>query len=451
VVRPSRGFDPKAESGPLAAFTLLLPMAWGGDGRGPGRRDERGTTEAFQASYSRGWLILSGLAGILSGPCLSAMGRQWASDRRIWFTIVGTGLDRPIFGRFGVFSGGMFGLWPVYSRAEGYDFEVLDADRVTANDLTKTQIFVRSIRQVWADDERQAINAFLSRGGSLLVLGDHTDVFGLMGGFNTLLADYGIQFRFDSAYHNRKGWRGCEAAAPDAIASRWDTESPARPSGHRSRSSGGARPLLTARHGHSDLGSRGNVMGSFLGIINTQGRRLGDQVLAAIATVGRGRVVVLGDTSPFQGGLSYSYSRVSARCSTGSPARLASSNAPARTVAASHLSRRSSHSGIAGREKCCHGACGGVVDRIAEPGSSRDLTAAQSRSVRTRRLSTASHLPSVGHFDSRSIRSALSILRFSVVASESSTLPSGSQAISRARVVAFVAPQRPFTPGESTI
>ena len=34
--------------------------------------------------------------------------------------------DRPVFGRFGGFSGGMFGLLPVYCRAEGYDFDVID-------------------------------------------------------------------------------------------------------------------------------------------------------------------------------------------------------------------------------------------------------------------------------------------------------------------------------------
>ena len=42
--------------------------------------------------------------------------------------------DRPVFGTFGTFSGGMFGLLPVYCRAEGYDFEVIDkTDRSVAD------------------------------------------------------------------------------------------------------------------------------------------------------------------------------------------------------------------------------------------------------------------------------------------------------------------------------
>ena len=36
------------------------------------------------------------------------------------------------------------------------------------------------------------------------MLGDHTDVFGLMCGFNTLLSPLGIEFRFDSAYKVRE-------------------------------------------------------------------------------------------------------------------------------------------------------------------------------------------------------------------------------------------------------
>ena len=44
-------------------------------------------------------------------------------------------------------------------------------------------------------------------------------------------------------------------------------------------------------------------MGSFLGNYHyDEGERLGDVVLVATATHGRGRVVVWGDTSAFQGG-----------------------------------------------------------------------------------------------------------------------------------------------------
>jgi len=145
----------------------------------------------------------------------------------------------------------------------------------------------------------------------LLVLGDHTDVFGLMQGFNTLLDAFGIQFRFDSAYHVRETWRGSQVAAPDAVAWGWDAENPSVAVGASLELSGPARPLLTGRYGFSDAGVRENYVGSFLGNYSyDRGEKLGDVVLVATATRGRGRVVAWGDTSAFQGGLSSSYAKV---------------------------------------------------------------------------------------------------------------------------------------------
>ena len=132
--------------------------------------------------------------------------------------------------------------------------------------------------------------------------GDHTDVFGLMRGFNSLLGPLGIRFRFDSAMKARETWRGCQAAAPDAIAWGWDDENPGVAVGASLELSGSARPLLVGRYGFSDNGVRENVMGSFLGNYHyDKGERLGDVVLAATTTYGHGRIVVWGDTSAFQG------------------------------------------------------------------------------------------------------------------------------------------------------
>jgi hypothetical protein len=158
--------------------------------------------------------------------------------------------------------------------------------------------------------ERQVIYDFIARGGSLLVLGDHTDVFGLMRGFNSLLEPLGIKFRFDSAYKARETWRGCQAAAPDAVAWGWDDQNPGVAVGASLEFSGSARPLLVGHYGFSDNGVRENAIGSHLGNYHHDpGERLGDVVLVATTTYGRGRVVVWGDTSAFQGVSSY-YSAV---------------------------------------------------------------------------------------------------------------------------------------------
>ena len=114
----------------------------------------------------------------------------------------------------------------------------------------------------------------MARGGSLLVLGDHTDVFGLMRGFNTLLGPLGIRFRFDSAYKARETWRGCQAAAPDLDRMGMGRREP------RSRrrrfawsSADHARPLLVGRYAFSDAGIRENVMGSLPGQLPLRSRR----------------------------------------------------------------------------------------------------------------------------------------------------------------------------------
>jgi hypothetical protein len=262
------------------------------------------------------WLSLftACLAAALASVCLTGTSLIGPAAAKTILVHNRGGLDwdRPVFGRFGAFSGGMFGLLPVYCRAEGYAFDVIDKDAIAPADLEKTQILVLiNSPKVWSDAERQVILDFMARGGSLLVLGDHTDVFGLMRGFNRLLGPLGIQFRFDSAYKMREGWRGCQAASTDVVAWGWDEENPSVAVGASLELSGSARALLTGRYGFSDLGVRENSIGSFLGNYHYDaGERLGDVVLVATATYGRGRVVVWGDTTAFQGGLSYSYPRV---------------------------------------------------------------------------------------------------------------------------------------------
>jgi hypothetical protein len=393
---------------------------------------------AFCLVWNRSRLLpiaLSGFAAALAGVCLVGTAFIEPAARRSVrvFNSGGLDWDRPVFGQFGAFSSGMFGLWPVYCRAEGYDFEVIDkagnreagvakqtevtapakaalapkkgtegitpsqesgrgaqvvrstdtgkmpvpherpraipdgalppfksntgfqpvdeqpADKtpvprepsmggsdetppprnngtgfqpvegkptgmphvpqetIEPADLRRTQVLVLiNSPKVWDERERRTILEFVASGGSLLVLGDHTDVFGLMRGFNGLLEPLGIQYRFDSAYKARASWRGCQAAAPDAVAWGWDDENPGVAVGASLELSGWARPLLVGRYGFSDVGARENVMGSYLGNYHYDpGERLGDVVLVATATYGWGRVVVWGDTSAFQGVSSY--------------------------------------------------------------------------------------------------------------------------------------------------
>ncbi len=124
---------PEVSSGPLAAFSrvAVYGMFWLGvgalaDAFLPGRRC--GLLAASRASAHGFPVMAAGVPAALAGLCLvgtTPFGP--ASTRSIRVHNYG-GLDweLPVFGRFGSFSAGMFGLLPIYCRADGHDFDVID-------------------------------------------------------------------------------------------------------------------------------------------------------------------------------------------------------------------------------------------------------------------------------------------------------------------------------------
>ncbi len=215
------------------------------------------------------------------------------------------GLDweRPAVGRFGAFGGGMFGTWPVYCRAEGYDFGVIDESTVEAVDLrgVQTLVLVNSPK-IWDQRQRRTIYDFVVRGGSLLVLGDHTGVFGLMRGFNSLFSPLGIQFRFDSAYRRGSPGAGARRQCPTPCARAGTMKTPASRLVHRSSYPDPLGRCWSAAMGFPIEAFAKMPSAAFWETIHyDRGEQLGDTVLAATATYGRGRVVVWGDTPRFRG------------------------------------------------------------------------------------------------------------------------------------------------------
>ncbi len=490
------------------------------------RRGQAGAGGGCQGSARAArqrWLVSASLARPISDRRLG--------DPFACFNSGGLDWDRPVYGRFGPFTGGMFGLWPVYSRADGYDFDTIDKapttravapaslsvasvgaalsvdaparrsaslkdqdDLVAAQpapvrrghldpaagptggldvesaaaaaditsprretiepaDLQDTQTLVLiNSPKIWDDREQRTIYDFVGRGGSLLVLGDHTDVFGLMRGFNSLLGPVGIQFRFDSVHKARQSWRGCQAAAPDAVAWGWDEENPGVAVGASLQLSGSARPLLVGRYAFSDKGARENVVGSYLGNYHFDvGERLGDLVLVATATHGRGRVVVWGDTSAFQG-VSYYYSDVvSPMLAWLSRPAAWTERPPVRAAAAIGLLVA-----IAWLWLSRGGACESAVIAL---GLLLGLGVPWylSRSHREARLPVSddtvlfdrSHLPLIGHYGARVNPIGplnTNLMRSGFRVGEMRNWDSA--AIGRAKGVAFVAPQRSFTAAE---
>ncbi len=249
------------------------------------------------------------LSGIVIGAAslVFLAGWRWPApdDRRVAFLNVG-GFDwkRPTVEELGVFSSGMFGLLPVYLEDWGWRVRTVDLAEVRSLGRRDAQILVLiNCHHVWEEPERIALEAFLREGGSILVLGDHTDVFGLMRGFNSLLEPWGIRYHFDSAYHSGRSWRDDVEWKPGLLGLWRDPLAAGIGIGASLEIVPPARTIVAARYGFGDEGMRDNVVGAFLGDYEYEpGERLGDLVLVAMSQIGQGRVVVYGDTSGFQNG-----------------------------------------------------------------------------------------------------------------------------------------------------
>jgi hypothetical protein len=215
-------------------------------------------------------------------------------------------LTKPQAGRYGLIQSGMYGaMWDLLERA-GYRCIRIDRDQLARDGalVDVSTLVIIMPRTVFAAAANDAVWRFVDRGGGLLVLGDHTDLFGVMEPLNRLLDPVGIGFSFDSAFPVRRHWQyaldlhphALTAGLPDQLEIQIGTGSSLRLTGTRSS------PLIVGRYAFGDFGNRLNIdRGGLLGDYRYQaGERLSDVPLVATAAHGAGRVVVFGDTSTFQ-------------------------------------------------------------------------------------------------------------------------------------------------------
>lgn len=182
---------------------------------------------------------------------------------------------------------------------------VITAERLRGVDAA---IFINPTRQPGAC-EVACLKAYVESGGGLLVLGDHTDIGGSREALNSILSFTGIRFNFDSAIPLRQHWRGCLEVRPHPVTRRL-----VRAPGCELRAqlavgaslaiTKAAGPLILGRYGFADHGdSLNGGVAAFLGnAVRDRDEKVGDVVLVAGQDIGRGRVLVFGDTSPFQNG-----------------------------------------------------------------------------------------------------------------------------------------------------
>jgi hypothetical protein len=255
--------------------------------------------------------------------------------------------DFPAYGKYGKDAVGMFGLWPVYLTTLGYETEIVVQNRtqflqtvqppdqnitrylnltdyttiteqetITPTLLEGAALLVISNLNIsFSKQEQTIIWEFINNGGSLLVIGDHTNVGGLQAPLNELLVPVGIRFRFDAALplDEKFKWLTCTNLLYHPITIPVvNLDELQYGVGASLDVSASAFPLVIGTKALSDEGNETNEDIAFLGDYEyNKGEQLGDVILVAAAYYGQGKVLVFGDTSMFQNpALPFSYSFV---------------------------------------------------------------------------------------------------------------------------------------------
>lgn len=182
--------------------------------------------------------------------------------------------------------------------------DIIESNTISEDLLKDVDIFVViSINKKFTPQEHKTIWKYVENGGSLLVLGDHTDIAGMKEPLNDLLSPVGINYRFDSGipidqYFN---WEPCydlmnhPITYNSEILDRIDISVGAT----LDINSVNSFPIILGKYGLSDKGDYKS--NSNLGDYEyNPGEQLGDVVLVAGSYYGNGKVIVFGDTSSFQ-------------------------------------------------------------------------------------------------------------------------------------------------------
>ena len=267
-------------------------------------------------------------------------------DQKIMFygqNMLGT-WDIPEYGKYGREASGMFGLLPIYLTASGYENElvvenittflnttqpvhenitryvnitdyvsIIESPEITRDILKDVNVFVvANINKSFSRNEKDVIWEYVENGGSLLVLGDHTNVGGIQEPLNDLLEPANIRFRFDSSLplDPKFKWMTCYQLLHHPTTSRINSLDELQISvGASLDITYSSFPMIVGRYALSDEGDRLNEEMAYLGDYEyTPGEQLGDIVLVAGSYYGQGKVLVFGDTSTFQNSaIAYSY------------------------------------------------------------------------------------------------------------------------------------------------
>jgi hypothetical protein len=215
---------------------------------------------------------------------------------------------KPAHGQYGRLSSGMYGMLPVFIESLGAS-SLISPD-LSDKDLQDADALVLLFPDdPWAEGQLERIWDFVHRGGSLLVMGEHTtrDENG-NNRFNEVLEPTSIRVEFDSGTFTVGGWlQSYEAIAHPATTGIPDERNQfGVVIGASLETNWPARPLLIGRWGWSDMGDEGSGRAMMGNGHYDSGEKLGDLILAAEQPLGKGRVIAFGDTSGLTNGINVS-------------------------------------------------------------------------------------------------------------------------------------------------
>jgi hypothetical protein len=270
--------------------------------KGPGDPAEEMTVKPGMWTAKR-TLIFTASALVLFLLVIPPVAFRKASPHRLVFLEKGVvSFTKPDYTRFGRAAGGMYGFFPEYSRLFGCESVVVQE---IPEKLDPDQILITTNLDVpLTPEESERLWSFVRAGGGLWVLGDHTFIKNGRNHINDLLEPTNILFNNDSAQFWPQGWfNSYRIRQGTAFASLQD------PAENRLSILVGAslelkppaRPLVMGRFAYGDWGTDDDVEDKgHLGDFEYQTtERLGDLVLVAGEHVGKGKVLVFGDTTSF--------------------------------------------------------------------------------------------------------------------------------------------------------
>jgi len=208
----------------------------------------------------------------------------------------------PNFEDFGAYSSGMFGNLPLFVARLGFEPNWIEV--ISQEILKEAKILVMiNIDGPLLEFEKEAIWDFVKKGGSLLLLGDHT-FYNKKGRnyLNEILEPINIRYNFDSADYFVGGWlHSYEYLHHPITTGLGDIEDePGIVVGASLKVAYPAYPIIMGKYGYSDAGRKDNPEYGYLGNLDYDlGEQLGDLILVACQNYGEGKVLVFGDTSSF--------------------------------------------------------------------------------------------------------------------------------------------------------